>query len=186
MTLNKWYDKGLTVDQYIESLKVHKEGFMHVNKYFNLPNDEEFFQSVNAKSLRVLILAEPWCGHCMFNIPVLLQLATRTDMAVRILPRDQNLELMDQYLTNGKSRSVPIFIFIDESGEEVAKWGPIADKTKQFADELKVNLPVKDAEDYDEKFNEFIAILGKEFRENSDFWVASYEGMRQALKDSAK
>ena len=186
MTLNKWYDKGLTVDQYIESLKVHKEGFMHVNKNFKLPNDEVFFQSVTEKNLRVLILAEPWCGHCMFNIPVLLQLATKTDMPVRILPRDENLELMDQYLTNGKSRSVPIFIFIDESGEEVAKWGPIADRTKQFADELKVKLPEKDAEDYDDKFKEFIASIGKELRDNSDFWIASYEGMKLALEGSIK
>lgn len=186
MTLTNWYDKGLTADQYIESLEKHKEGFTHVYENFNLPTDEEFFQSVKDKNLQVLILAEPWCGHCMFNIPVLLQLAEKTDMPVRILPRDENLALMDQYLTNGKSRSVPIFIFIDKNGEEVAKWGPIAEKTKQFADDYKVNLPEKDAEDYDDKFKEFIAFVGKEFRENSDFWFASYDGMKHALKDSAK
>ena len=186
MTLNKWYDKGLTTDQYTESLTAQKDGFMHVYENFNLPDDEPFFQSVKDKSLRVIILAEPWCGHCMFNIPVLFQLATKTDMPVRILPRDENLELMDQYLTNGKSRSVPIFIFIDDSGQEVAKWGPIADKTKQFADELKVNLPAKDAADYDDKFKGFIATVGKEFREDPDFWLASYEGMKKALESSTK
>ena len=186
MTLNKWYDKGLTSDQYIETLEKHKEGSTHVYENFNLPNDEEFFQSVKNKNLRTLILAEPWCGHCMFNVPVLLKLAEKTDMPVRLLPRDENLELMDQYLTNGKSRSIPIFIFINENGKEVAKWGPIAEKTKQFANELKINLPEKDHEDYDEKFEEFISLVGKEFRQNSDLWLASYEGMKQALENSSK
>lgn len=186
MSLNTWYDKGLTTDQYIESLTAHKDGFMHVYENFKLPEDETFFLALKEKNLRVIILAEPWCGHCMFNIPVLFQLATKTEMPVRVLPRDENLELMDQYLTNGKSRSVPIFIFIDDSGKEVAKWGPIAEKTKLFADELKVNLPEKDAEDYDDKFKEFIASVGKEFRENADFWLASYEGMKQALENSTK
>lgn len=186
MSLNKWYDKGLTTDQYIESLTTHEDGFKHVHENFNLPDDELFFNSVKDKNLRVLILAEPWCGHCMFNIPVLLQFAEKTDMPVRFLPRDENLELMDQYLTNGKSRSVPIFIFIDENGIEVTKWGPIADKTKEVVDELKLNLPEKDADDYDEKFKEFIASVGKEFRENPVFWIASYEGMKQALEASSK
>lgn len=186
MSLNKWYDKGQTTDQYIESLTTHEAGFKHVHENFNLPDDEQFFKSVKDKNLRVLILAEPWCGHCMFTIPVLLQFAAETDMSVRFLPRDENLELMDQYLTNGKSRSVPIFIFIDENGIEVAKWGPVADKTKEVVDELKLNLPEKDADDYDIKFTEFIASLGNEFRENPVFWIATYEGMKQSLEASSK
>lgn len=186
MTLNKWYDKGLTADQFIATFDKHKDGFSHVYKNFNLPNDEAFFQYVKEQNLRAIILAEPWCGHCMFNIPIFLRLAEKTDMPVRLLPRDENLDLMDQYLTNGKSRSIPIFIFIDEDGNEVAKWGPVSKKTKQLTDEYKVNLPDKDHEDYDEKFKDFIDIIGKELRENTDLWLASYDGMKQEIESSSK
>ena len=186
MGLNKWYDKGLTPEQYIETLEKHKEGFSHIYNQFTLQDEEDFIQLLKEKNLRVVVLAEPWCGHCMLNIPVLFRLAEKADMPVRILLRDENLELMDQYLTNGKSRTIPIFIFIDEEGNEVAKWGPIAERTKQFVDVHRVNLPAKDAEDYEEEFTKMIKLMAKSFQENAEFWNGSYESMKQELADVAR
>lgn len=186
MSLNKWYEKGITPETYMGALEKHKEGFSYVYDNIDLSTfekDEEFFQFVKEKNLRAIAIAEVWCGHCMLNVPILLRLAEKTNMSVRLLPRDENLELMDQYLTNGKSRSIPIFIFIDESGKEVAKWGPITETVKQFVNENKVNLPDKEAANYDEKFTEFINIVSESLRENGDFWRASYEDIKQALLD---
>src|SRR5690625_6161251 len=53
----------------------------------------------------------------MLNIPIFLKIAEIANMPVRFLNRDENLELMDEYLTNG-NRVIPIFIFIDEDGNE--------------------------------------------------------------------
>ena len=186
MGLNNWFDKGITPDTYIESLDRHKESFAHIYKHFKMPADEEFFQSLKEENLRVIVLAEVWCGHCMLNIPILLRLAEKVDMPVRFLPRDENLELMDQYLTNGKSRTIPIFIFIDENGNEVTKWGPIAEKTKQFVDQHRVDLPSKDAEDYKEKFTNLIKLMTKTFREDSAFWDGAFNSMKQVLADRLK
>ncbi len=47
----------------------------------------------------------------IFTTPQLLE---KADMPVKFLLRDENLVLMDQYLTNGKSRTIPIMIFINE------------------------------------------------------------------------
>jgi hypothetical protein len=44
-------------------------------------------------------------------------------LELRVILRDENPELMDQYLTNG-SRSIPIVIALDESFKEVGHWGP--------------------------------------------------------------
>lgn len=187
MSLNQWYEKGITAETYIESLDTHKENFSYIYNNIDLATfekDEAFFQFIEEKNLRVIALAEPWCGHCMLNVPILLRLAEKVEMPVRILPRDEHLELMDQYLTNGKSRTIPIFIFIDENGKEVAKWGPIAEETKQFTSELMKKLPAKDAVDYDEKFKAAITSVSEAFRENSDFWRYSYESMKQALQKS--
>jgi len=184
MSLNDWYDKGISPEAYMTSLAKHKENFAYIYNNIDLAtfeNDEDFFNFVSDKKLRAIAIAEVWCGHCMLNVPILLRLSEKTNMPVQILPRDENLELMDQYLTNGKSRTIPIFIFIDESGNQVAQWGPIADKTKEFTDKLKENLPAKDAENYEEEFTALINMMSESFRENSDFWRASYEGMKQAL-----
>src|SRR5690625_3759143 len=114
MELNQWYKKGLSGIDYIESMDKLKNSSMHIYKRFTPPTDNAFLQSLKKKNLRVIVLAEDWCGHCMLNIPILLRLTEQVDMPVRFLRRDENLELMDQYLTNGKSRTIPIFIFIED------------------------------------------------------------------------
>lgn len=180
MNLNSWFEKGLTPEQYMDKLEYHKDSFLHIFENFQPPADEEFFNKIKEKNLRVAALAEVWCGHCMLNVPVLLRLAEKTDMDVRLLPRDQHLDLMDQYLTNGK-RVIPIFIFLDENGNEVAKWGPITESTKAFVDEYKKELPSKEDDSYDEKFTEMVKIVAKTFKETPDFWNNSYESMRETL-----
>jgi hypothetical protein len=57
-------------------------------------------------------------------VPIVAKL---TDMSpgleLRIVQRDENPELMDQYLTNG-ARSIPIVIALDENFQEIGHWGP--------------------------------------------------------------
>lgn len=182
MELNKWFEKGMTPISYIEQMNKLKENSLHIYENFTPPADEDFFQSLKERNLRVIVIAEEWCGHCMLDIPVLLRLTEKIDMPVRFLLRDDNLELMDQYLTNGKSRTIPIFIFIDEDGNEVAKWGPIANYVKQFVDKHKVKLPSKDADDYQEKFTEMIKFMSDSFRDHSDFWDEVYKSIKEALE----
>lgn len=184
LNLNEWFDKGLTPEQYQEELDYHKDHFRHIYEAFKLPEDEEFFIALQERNLRVVVIAEVWCGHCMLNIPVLLRLAEKTGMPVRFLPRDRHLDLMDQYLTNGK-RVIPIFVFINEAGEEVAKWGPVTASTKAFVDEKRKDLPAKDAPDYEDQFKEMAKGVSKSFTENPDFWHDSYESMKAALQETA-
>ncbi len=180
MTLNTWFDKGLDPEVYIEDLDHHKNGFENIYNQFQVPNDDVFFTSIANQNLRAIIIAEVWCGHCMLNIPIFLKIAKQTGMPVKFLPRDENLELMDQYLTNG-NRTIPIFIFIDESGNEVAKWGPMAPNTRRFVDHYKKDLPAKDAPDYDEKFKAFISVTSKAFETDTSIWNGVYKSMKQTL-----
>lgn len=183
MGLNQWFEKGLTAETYKADLDAHKDNFNHVYNNFEIPNDEAFFQAAKEKNLRVIALAEVWCGHCMLNIPILLHILEKTEIPARFLRRDENLELMDQYLTNGKSRTIPIFIFIDEAGNEVGKWGPWAPATKELVDELKVGLPPKEAEDYQEQFQKLIKASTKEFTENEKLWNGVYESIKTTISN---
>ena len=53
---------------------------------------------------------------------------------------------MDQYLTNGTARSIPIFIFIDEKGEEKAVWGPRAKEVQEIVVRVVVNFLIQKAQ----------------------------------------
>ena len=182
MTLEEWFQKGMNPDEYIESMETHKEDLLHIFDNFSIPEETDFFQQLRAKQLRVLVLTEDWCGDAMMNVPILFHLAQRASMRVSLLPRDQNLELMDQYLTNGKSRSIPVFIFLNRDGEEVAKWGPRAPEVQLFIDESLTNLPDKDAEDFEEKKKELFTFITKSFKDNREFWQDTYEDIKRSLK----
>lgn len=181
MSLNQWFEKAMSADDYIESMKQNKEGLLHIYDNFHIPKDDTFFEKIANKKLRVIVLTEDWCGDAMLNVPILLRISEKTNMEVRMLLRDDNLELMDQYLTNGTARSIPIFIFINEAGEEVAKWGPRAAKIQTFIDESRAALPSKDAADHEEKAKEMYTFISKSFHDNTDFWNDVYLSLKQEL-----
>ncbi|MGI8543244.1 MAG: thioredoxin family protein [Aridibacter sp.] len=72
-----------------------------------------------------LIITEGWCGDAAQNIPVVEKIANEnSNIKTRYILRDENLELMDRYLTNN-TRSIPKLIALDaENLEEIGTWGP--------------------------------------------------------------
>lgn len=180
MSLNNWFERGLTPEQYMETLEHHRDNFLHIYENFKVPEEDKAFLQEKS-NLRVVVLAEVWCGHCMMDVPILLRLTEAAGMPVKILPRDSHLELMDQYLTNGK-RIIPIFIFIDEEGNEVAKWGPMAPEIAEYTNELKKDVPAKDDPGYDEAFKKFVKEVGKTFSTNEAFWTHVYEDLKKTIR----
>ena len=72
-----------------------------------------------------MVLTEDWCGDSAQNLPYIAKLAELNEMiTLRILERDKNLDIMDIYLTDGKSRSIPKLVVFSEEGEELFQWGP--------------------------------------------------------------
>lgn len=72
-----------------------------------------------------LVLTEPWCGDAAQSLPVMNALARLNPLiTLRLLLRDENPELMDRYLTNGVSRSIPKLIGLEAlTLEELFTWG---------------------------------------------------------------
>jgi len=75
-------------------------------------------------SVNWLLITEAWCGDAAQNLPILNKMAEASPkINLRLLLREDNLEIMDQYLTNG-SRSIPKLIILDGEMNEIANWGP--------------------------------------------------------------
>jgi len=72
-----------------------------------------------------VVLSEGWCGDAAHALPFMAKAAQYSDkVRLKILLRDENLDLMDQYLTNG-GRAIPKLIrFNVENGDEMGTWGP--------------------------------------------------------------
>jgi len=73
----------------------------------------------------LLVLSEDWCGDSINIVPIVAKLTEAvSNMDMRILERDKNLDIMDAHLTNGKSRSIPIVILLNPKFQECGWWGP--------------------------------------------------------------
>jgi thiol-disulfide isomerase/thioredoxin len=72
-----------------------------------------------------LVIAEGWCGDAAQILPILNKMAYETNkIQLKIIFRDLNNEVMNQYLTNG-GRAIPKLLIIDkESGKVCNHWGP--------------------------------------------------------------
>lgn len=73
-----------------------------------------------------LIITEGWCGDAAQTVPVLeaIARASQDKIATRYVLRDENLDLMDRYLTDG-GRSIPKLVVLHSTTRtEAATWGP--------------------------------------------------------------
>lgn len=110
-----------------------------------------------------IVLTESWCGDAAQNVPVIEKLASLNDnIELRLFLRDENLDIMDNYLTNG-GRSIPkLIIFDKESQEELGTWGP---------------RPVELQKIYDEWRNSTDKVPYKEFNVTLQKWYAKNKSL---------
>ena len=124
MTLDRArWDKGLTYDAFKAAMTRNQERFAQNESRVVL--DLETLRTFKAlpQRLRVLVLAEDWCGDVVANLPILGGLAKEVPtLDVRIFLRDENLDLMERWLNQGKYQSIPVFVFFDESFRELGHW----------------------------------------------------------------
>ena len=85
-----------------------------------------------------LVLTESWCGDAAPTMPVMAKIAElNKNIDLKVLFRDENLQLMDLFLTEG-TRSIPKLIMLDASTLEVlGDWGPRPSKATQMALDYK-------------------------------------------------
>lgn len=96
----------------------------------------------------LLVLSEDWCGDAVNIVPIVAKLADSvTNMDLRILARDQNLDIMDAHLT-GTSRSIPIVILLNEKFHECGWWGPRPFWLQRWVREEGMTLPKEDRYHY--------------------------------------
>ncbi len=75
---------------------------------------------------------------------------------------DADTDLIDRYLTNG-GRAIPIYLFLNEQGEVIGKWGPRAPELQQLVVEMRSELPDKEDPTFEEKQKQMYTSLQKKF-----------------------
>lgn len=102
----------------------------------------ELLEAIASKEAKQnwLLISEHWCGDAAQIVPVLAAIAQASaeKINLKLVYRDQNLELMDAHLTNG-GRSIPKLLILNESNELLASWGPRPKEAQDLVVRIKSN-----------------------------------------------
>lgn len=120
-------DKNLEFKPYFELNKKRMDRIL--NTYLVKEAQMKQFDGLNYSG-KLLIITEGWCGDAAQSLPVIYRFFKKF-LEIKIVYRDQNEDLMNQYLTND-SKSIPIVLILNEDKEVVAHWGP----RPEFGNEL--------------------------------------------------
>ncbi len=104
--------------------RLNRQRMVRLKKTIDLEETARTFIQANPRRMIWLIITEGWCGDAAQSVPVIEKIAAESDkIETRYILRDENLELMDLFLTGG-SRSTPKLIALDaETLEVLGTWG---------------------------------------------------------------
>ena len=146
------FSQGLSYTDFLAKASVNRDKFEQYYKECPLTGkDIEFFKKAAALPngpAKILVLAEAWCGDVYRELPTMVRIAEATGMELRIFLRDENPDIMDEFLSNGgKSRAIPVFVFYTKDTRYITRFTErSAGAHKELAavmDEVKsrLNLP---------------------------------------------
>lgn len=137
--LQQKYEAGLTVEEFESRLDDHKALHdLHYRKNDVSSFVEEWHGSMPA--LKMIVITEPWCGDSLAIFPTLIKFFENFDQVeIKVVPRDENHDLMNNYLTKG-GMAIPKFIVMDEDHNELFNWGPRPEKVQQIFEDHRADI----------------------------------------------
>lgn len=112
-----------------------------------LPEVEAIVKKIE-KPQTWLVITEGWCGDSAQILPFIHKMAELNPLiTLKIIFRKEHPEIMDEFLTDGKSRSIPKIIILDsETLEVLGDWGPRPSETQKRYLEERANPEIGGAE----------------------------------------
>ena len=83
---------------------------------------------VASKGVKALVIGEDWCPDVWRGLPVVARIGELTGMETRFFLRDQNKDIMAEFLKDGEFESVPTVVFYDGNHRYLGHWIERADR----------------------------------------------------------
>jgi hypothetical protein len=137
---SEFFNKGKTPGEFFASFGDNRAKFEQILKESALSEEQSHKAQSLPQGLNVLVIAEPWSGDVMYNLPPFIRLAEAAGWQVRIFHRDQYPELILPYRKDGLYHSIPVFIFFDRDFNELANWIERPAEATRVIDEESLKL----------------------------------------------
>ncbi len=120
------FEQGISYEAYMDQIKVNKARFEEFYNNFSVSaEDTAALRGLAAKSngpVKMLVLGEDWCGDVVRGLPVLARLSEASGIRMVVFPRDENHDIMNEFLKNGQWMSIPTAVFYTEDHKYICHW----------------------------------------------------------------
>lgn len=167
-----YFEKGIGYDTYmlnfiaeneskIETknshyLPINLQRTKRITKTIQLSDEIKTVLNTIQQNLNWLVISEHWCGDAAQIVPVINAVvnASNGKINLKIVYRDDNLQLMNAHLTKG-AMSIPMLIQLDTDFNVIGTYGPRPNEAQLLVETLKANPET--AADYKEKLHKWYA-----------------------------
>ncbi len=120
------FEQGFTYPDYIAQIKINKARFEGFYDNFKVrPEEAAALKSLTERPdgpAKMLVLGEDWCGDVIRGMPVLARVAEAIGWEMRVFPRDEHHDIMNEFLKNGEWMSIPVAVFYTCDHRYICHW----------------------------------------------------------------
>jgi hypothetical protein len=108
---------------------------------------------------KVLVLGEDWCPDVVRGLPVIVRVAEAAGLEPRMFARDDNPDIMSEFLNHGEHQSIPVAVFYTADHQYIAHWIERPAKAQAELGEIQKLFEglnrEKDAQEMRRRYDEF-------------------------------
>lgn len=120
------FAQGKTYQEYIESGIRNREQFDDNYASLDISQEQQAALSELAGHSNgpdhMVIIGEDWCPDVYRGMPVGVRIAEALGIEVRIFERDENKDMIAEYLKDGEFESIPVYIFYNAEHVELGNF----------------------------------------------------------------
>ena len=115
---------------WMAAIELNKENFQrHYDEWLPDAGDLAAIKAaVEKHGVKAAVIGEDWCPDVWRGLPTMARIGELTGMQVRYFKRDENKDMMSEFLKNGEFEAIPAIVLYDRDHKYLGHWIERADK----------------------------------------------------------
>ncbi len=124
---------------WMDAIALNKENFQrHYDEWKPDTGDIAALKAaVEKHGVKAVVIGEDWCPDVWRGLPTMARISELTGMEVRYFKRDENKDMMSEFLKNGEFESIPAIVLYDRDHKYLGHWIERADRANTEMPELR-------------------------------------------------
>ena len=118
------YAKGQTYAEFLRSIERNQKRFdENYDGTAIAPADAAALKALMAKPngpAKLMVVGEDWCPDVFRGLPVFARIAEATGIELRVFKRDENKDIIAEFLKDGEHESIPVAVFYTKDMDHIA------------------------------------------------------------------